>query len=171
MFISLVPRPVWAIRVSRGGLEPSAIARGLNARPGKKVPDISLRKSYLFCDDHGIFLAYETNTSLPSMCGPFHPIATKCGGRRCFFHKHWWVERIIKSLVRYTKLEKSFFGAGHGTIVYTSINSFISIQQSRRGFLSLQGYSGLILPLLFELLVGKNHENHLHSFGGKAKKT
>ena len=35
---SLVPRPVRAIRVTRGGLEPSAIARGL-AKNGKKVPD------------------------------------------------------------------------------------------------------------------------------------
>ena len=36
--LSLVPRPVRAIRVTRGGLEPSAIARGL-AKNGKKVPD------------------------------------------------------------------------------------------------------------------------------------
>ena len=35
---SLVPRPVRAILVTRGGLEPSAIARGL-AKNGKKVPD------------------------------------------------------------------------------------------------------------------------------------
>ena len=35
---SLVPRPVRAIRVTSGGLEPSAIARGL-AKNGKKVPD------------------------------------------------------------------------------------------------------------------------------------
>ena len=34
---SLVPRPVCAIRVTRGGLEPSAIARGL-AKNGKKSP-------------------------------------------------------------------------------------------------------------------------------------
>ena len=32
---SLVPRPVRAIRVTRGGLEPSAIARG---RPGRIFP-------------------------------------------------------------------------------------------------------------------------------------
>ena len=38
VFGSLVPRPVRAIRVTRGGLEPSAIARGL-AKNGKKVPD------------------------------------------------------------------------------------------------------------------------------------
>ena len=37
-FASLVPRPVRAIRVTKGGLEPSAIARGL-AKNGKKVPD------------------------------------------------------------------------------------------------------------------------------------
>ena len=36
--LSLVPRPVRAIRVTRGGLEPSAIAPGL-AKKGKKVPD------------------------------------------------------------------------------------------------------------------------------------
>ena len=35
---SLVPRPVRAIRVTRGRLEPSALARGL-AKNGKKVPD------------------------------------------------------------------------------------------------------------------------------------
>ena len=34
-FFSLVPRPVRAIRVNRGGLEPSAIARG---RPGRIFP-------------------------------------------------------------------------------------------------------------------------------------
>ena len=45
--------------------------------------------------------------------------------------------------------------------MYTSIKGFIFIEQNGRGFLSLQGYSGL---------VGKNHENHLHSFAGKTKK-
>ena len=43
------------------------------------------------------------------------------------------------------------------------------MEQNGCGFLGLQGYTGLILPLLFELLVGKNHEYHLHSFAGKAK--
>ena len=38
VYISLESRPVRAIRVTRGGLEPSAIARGL-AKNGKKVPD------------------------------------------------------------------------------------------------------------------------------------
>ena len=82
----LVPRPVRAIRVTRGGLEPSAIARGL-AKNGKKAPIdekksqlISRRKSFDFCDDHGIFRTHEINTSLPSIFGPFQLIATKCGG-------------------------------------------------------------------------------------------
>ena len=42
-YSSLVPRPFRAIRVTRGGLEPSAIARGL-AQNGKKSPR-SARKS------------------------------------------------------------------------------------------------------------------------------
>ena len=74
---SLVPRPVRAIRVTRGGLEPSAIARGL-AKNGKKVPDQREKvpdnfstKTSVFCDNHGIFRTYEINTSLPSICGPF----------------------------------------------------------------------------------------------------
>ena len=68
-------------------------------------------------------------------------------------------KHIIYSLFRYTKLEKLFFVVEHGTItvrfMYTSIKGFIFIEQNGRGFLSLQGYSGLILPLLFDLLVGK----------------
>ena len=74
---SLVPRPVRAIRVTRGGLEPSAIARGL-AKNGKKVPyqrekvpNNFSTKTSVFCDNHRIFRTYEINTSLPRICGPF----------------------------------------------------------------------------------------------------
>ena len=74
---SLVTRPFRAIRVTRGGLEPSAIAQGL-AKNGKKVPDQREKvpdnfstKTSVFCDNHGIFRTYEINTSLPSICGPF----------------------------------------------------------------------------------------------------
>ena len=70
----------------------------------------------------------------------------------------------INSLVLYTKLEKHSFVVEHGT---STVEHFI--EQNGRGFLSLQGYSWLILPLLFEFLVGKKHENHLHSFAGKVK--
>ncbi|CAH3147758.1 unnamed protein product [Porites evermanni] len=46
----------------------------------KKSQIISRRKSFVFCDDHGIFRTHEINTSLPSIFGPFQLIATKCGG-------------------------------------------------------------------------------------------
>ena len=77
---SLVPRPARAIRVTRGGLEPSAIEWGLAKNDKKKSQIISRRKSSVFCDDHGIFRAHEINTSLPTICGPFHLIATESGG-------------------------------------------------------------------------------------------
>ena len=60
---------------------------------------------------------------------------------------------IIYSLVRQTKLEESFSEVGRGMITVhcmcTSIKGFIFTEQNWRGFLSLQGCNGLILPLLF----------------------
>ena len=47
----------------------------------ENVPDDFLTKTSVFCDNHGIFWTFEINTSLPSICGPFYRIATKCGGR------------------------------------------------------------------------------------------
>ena len=75
----LLPRPVHAIRVIARGLAKNGKKSQISV---KKVPEISPRKSYVFCDDHGIFPGYEMkcNTSLPSICGPFHLIATKCVG-------------------------------------------------------------------------------------------
>ncbi|CAH3124926.1 unnamed protein product [Porites lobata] len=52
----------------------------------KKSQIISRRKSFVFCDDHGIFRTHEIDTSLPSIFGPFQQIATKCGGH--VFQKH-----------------------------------------------------------------------------------
>ena len=121
----------------------------------KKVPEISRRKSSVLCEDDGIFRAYEItcNTSLPSICGLFHLIAKKCVGL-FFAHKHWQVKHIIYSFVRYSKLEKSFFGAGHGTITvhctYTSFKGLIFTEQNGCVSLNLRGYIGLTLPLLFD---------------------
>ena len=71
---SLVPRPIFAVRMTGEGLEPSVIAR----RPAKKwqkkvpvqrqkVPNIARRKSAFFCEDQGIFRMYKLNTSLPNI--------------------------------------------------------------------------------------------------------
>ena len=52
-------------------------------RPGKKMEKksqiVSRLKSSVFGNDHGIFRAYEINTSLLTICGPFRLIATKFG--------------------------------------------------------------------------------------------
>ena len=64
--------------------------------------------------------------------------------------------------------------ATNHAITYTYVNIGLdksAIICSARTILQfLQGYSGLILPLLFESLVRKNPENHLHDFARKAKK-
>ena len=45
----------------------------------KKSQIASRLKSSVFCNDHGIFRAHEINTSLLTICGPFHLIARKFG--------------------------------------------------------------------------------------------
>ena len=45
----------------------------------KKSQIVSRLKSSVFCNDHGIFRAHEINTSLLTICGPFHLIARKFG--------------------------------------------------------------------------------------------
>ena len=49
--------------------------------PREKSQIISRRNSSVFWEDHGKVRTYQINSSLPSICGPFHLIATKCGGR------------------------------------------------------------------------------------------
>ncbi|CAH3035804.1 unnamed protein product [Porites lobata] len=58
----------------------------------KKSQIISRRKSFVFCDDLGIFRTHEINTSLPSIFGPFQLIATKCGGHVHVFPKTLFVK-------------------------------------------------------------------------------
>ena len=45
----------------------------------KKSQIVSRLKSSVFCNYHGIFRAHEINTSLLTICGPFHLIARKFG--------------------------------------------------------------------------------------------
>ena len=98
----------------------------------KKSQIISRRKSFVFCDDHGIFRTHEINTSLPSIFGPFQLIATKCGGH-VFpktlvsyrpIHTRGFAYCLQSCSLHEVKLEKSFFVVGHGTITLVSKASF-----------------------------------------------
>ena len=71
----------------------------------KKSHMISRRKSSVFCDDHGIFRAHEINTSLPTICGPFHQlIATKSGG--LFFSQNTGKLSILFTVLFATRDQK-----------------------------------------------------------------
>lgn len=65
---SLVPKPIRAKRVSRGGLEPTAIARPGKKGPDKRVKGLDDRSTknlfFSFCRDHGISRTYEITISL-----------------------------------------------------------------------------------------------------------
>ena len=97
---------------------------------------------------------------------------------------YWWrshLKQIIHSRVRYTKLDKSLFIVGTllgmGRSLYTVLTLVSKVSFSLRkmsvDFLVYRAIdcSWLVWPLLSELLMGKNHENHLHSFAKNAKKT
>ena len=75
---SIVARPVRAIRITIGGW--GLAKNGKKSQISEKKSQIVSRlKSSVFCNDHGIFRAHEINTSLLTICGPFHLIARKFG--------------------------------------------------------------------------------------------
>ena len=134
----------------------------------KKSQIISRQKSFVFCDDHGIFRTHEIDTSLPSIFGPFQLLATKCGG-------HVFPTTLVSQAyclqscsLHEAKLEKSFQVVGHGTITLVSKASF-SLNKVGVDFL-VTGLQWAYFAYVVRIVGRKKSRESFTRFRAKSKK-